>query len=438
MARERIARALGCASEELIFTGGGSESNNLAVRGALPPGGATICHVVTSQIEHSSVLKTCQVLEEEGHSVTYLGVDGHGRFDTEELEKILGPDTVLVSLGWVNNEIGTVQDIETIVRIVKGRGVTLHMDAVQALPYLPMNLAELGVDLMSFSGHKLYAPKGVGLLYVRRGTSLRPIVHGGGQEFGLRSGTENVPYAVGLSRAVRLNRKERARYSQKLTELRDRIISTVLETIPDVLLSGHPISRSPNSASFCFQGVNGKMLVKELAHHGLEASSGSACSSPRNEPSHVLEACGVPQDYLLGSLRITLGRYNTKGDVDTLLRVLPRVVSRMRSEPRPYNNDPIFISQDEFRAKVAAGEPIQILDVRSPRIPAGDIPGSIHIPVWRLKANLRKLDPSLETVVVCYQGDIISPEVQQVLTKHRFVNARILKGGYFSYVGFGF
>jgi cysteine desulfurase len=434
MARERIAHVLSCASEELVFTGSGSESNNLAVRGAVAALKGR--HVITSQIEHSSVLHTCRALEEQGVAVTYLDVDRQGRFNLAALAQQLRPETALVSLMWVNNEIGTVQDIQAIVEIVKSRGVLLHIDAVQALPYLEINLETLGADLVSFSGHKLYAPKGVGLLYVRRGTPVQPILTGGGQEFDLRSGTENVPYIVGLSRAIVLNHKEKARYVRQLLTSRDRIIREVLARIPGVLLTGDPVHRSPNHASFCFQGLSGKMLVKELAYYGLEVSSGSACSSPRNDPSHVLAACGIPQDYLFGSLRITLGRYNTRRDVDYLLQVLPRVVQQMRRAPRAYQNETAFISQAEFAAKLAAGERLQILDVRSPKIPSGEIPGAICIPNWRLKAGLHRLDPTQETVVVCYQGDVLSPQVQQLLTQRGFTNVRVLKGGYFNYAGF--
>jgi len=431
MARERIAAVLKCSSQELVFTGSGSESNNLAIRGAVAATGAR--HVITSQIEHSSVLKTCKALEADGVAVTYLAVDGQGRFDLAELERSLRPETALVSLMWVNNEIGTVEDVEAIVRIVKKHGALLHIDAVQALPYLRMNLGELGADLVSFSGHKLYAPKGVGLLYVRRGTPLTPIITGGGQEFDLRSGTENVPYIVGLARAIRLNHKEKDRYVRKLVRHRDRIIREVLATVPDAILTGSPDNRSANHVSFCFKGINGKMLVKKLAYFGLEASSGSACSSPRNDPSSVLVACGVPDDYLRGSLRITLGRYNSRRDVSYLLKVLPRVINQMRTEPEPYNNETVFISQDELDAKLDAGEPVQVLDLRSPKIPPGEIPGAVTIPFWALRANLRKLDRERETVVVCYHGDVLSPEAQQLLIQRGFAHVRVLKGGYSAY-----
>jgi cysteine desulfurase len=309
-------------------------------------------------------------------------VDRRGRFDLDQLADAIRNDTILVSLGYVNNEIGTIQDAGKIVEIVKSRRVLLHFDGVQALPYLELRLKELGADLVSFSGHKLYAPKGVGLLYVRVGTAVMPRIYGGMQEFGLRSGTENVAYAVGLSRAIILNAKEKEAYVLRLQKLRDRMIAGILRNIPESLLTGDPVHRAPNHVSICFTGVNGKMLVRELSEHGIEASSGSACSSPRNDPSHVLVACGVGADYLHGSLRLTLGMYNSQRDVDRLVRLLPGIVARMRANAPEYHNEPIFISQEEFRAKQPGGEPYVVLDIRPVRYPARMIPRSVHVPGW--------------------------------------------------------
>lgn len=435
MARERIARVLGCASEEIVFTGSGSESNNLAIKGTARILSEKGKHIITSQIEHNSVLNTCQDLEKEGCRVTYLPVDREGRIDLEQLAGAISEDTILVSLGYVNNEVGTVQDIEKIISLVRGRGILFHTDAVQALPYFEINLSHLGADMVSFSGHKLYAPKGVGMLYIHRGISLHPLIFGGNQEFGLRSGTENVPYIVGLSKAVNLNFKEKKDYVRKLSSLRDCLIKGVLEGIPDCILSGHLTERSPNHASFVFKGINGKMLVKQLAQYGIEVSSGSACSSPGNDPSHVIAACGMPVDYLFGSIRVTLGRYNTQRDVDYFLEVLPRVVGRMRREGVSYDNESIFISQEDFRKRLEEDAPLQILDVRHIKYPRQQIPGSIFTPAWRLKSQLKRLDHKVETVVVCYQGDILSPEVQQMLVREGFNRVRVLKGGLFSYVG---
>ncbi|MFC1592347.1 aminotransferase class V-fold PLP-dependent enzyme [Thermodesulfobacteriota bacterium] len=434
MARERIANVLRVTSEELIFTSSGSESNNLAVYGAATANKNRGKHIITSKIEHSSIIKTCTALEKEGFDVTYIGVDTRGHFNLQELEEHIRDDTVLVSLGYVNNEIGTIQDIAKIVAIVKRKGVLLHLDAVQALPYLPLDLTNIGADLVSFSGHKLYAPKGVGLLYIREGTAIHPTIHGGGQEFGLRSGTENVPYAVGLSKAIILNQKEKTDYSKRLALFRDYIIKYVLEYIPEAMLTGAPQDRAPNHVSFCFKGISGKMLVKQLALNGFEVSSGSACSSPDNRPSAVLQACHIPEDYLLGSVRITLGKYNTKKEVVQFVRVLKNTIQRMREDDEPYNNEHIFISPSELKAKLASSEKIQVLDVRHIKYPNVQIEGSLFMPAWKIKFQLKKLDPNVETVVACFQGDIIAPQIQQMLFKNGFANAKVLKGGILNYI----
>jgi cysteine desulfurase len=434
MARERIAGVMGCRSEEIIFTGSGSEANNAALCGVAEAMSGRGRHIITSPIEHSSVLNTCRSLEEKGFEVTYLRVDRSGRFDPDHLAGTIRNDTILVSLGYVNNEIGTIQDVGRIVEIVKSRGVLLHLDAVQALPYLHLNTKEIGADLMSFSGHKLYAPKGVGLLYVRTGTSLKPLIHGGMQEFGLRSGTENVPYALGLSRAIVLNAKEKQRYVSRLLQLREMLIRGILQNVPDAMITGDPVLRVPNHASFCFKGVNGKMLVRELSQHGIEASSGSACSSPRNDPSHVLLACGVPPDYLYGSLRLTLGRYNSKRDVDRLIRILPGIIAGMRTNAASYHNAPVFLSQEDFREKQKSGINLLVLDVRPVRYPVRMIPGSLHVPGWRIMNYVRGIKPETEIVLVCYQGDVISPRVHEELYRKGFYNVKVLKGGLFGYI----
>jgi cysteine desulfurase len=433
MARERIAGVLGCRSEEIVFTGSGSEANNAALYGVAEAMGAKGRHVITSPLEHSSILNTCRALEEKGFDVTYLRVNQSGQFDLDHLTEAIKGDTILVSLGFVNNEIGTIQDVGRIVEIVKSRGVLLHFDAVQALPYLDLNMKDIGADLMSFSGHKLYAPKGVGLLYVRTGTPLKPHIHGGMQEFGLRSGTENVPYAVGISRAIVLNAKEKQGYVSKLLQLRDRLIQGVLQNIPDAMITGDRVRRAPNHASFCFKGINGKMLVRELSQFGIEASSGSACSSPRNDPSHVLVACDVPPEYLYGSLRLTLGRYNSKRDVDRLIRILPGIIARMRTNAASYHNEPIFLSQEDFRERQKTRSDLLVLDVRPVRYPARMIPGSLHVPGWRITKYVRGMKPETEMVLVCYQGDVISPRIHEELYRKGFHNVKVLKGGLFGY-----
>jgi len=433
MARERIAGVLGCGSEEIIFTGSGSEANNTALCGSVDALRDRGRHIVTSPIEHSSILNTCKALEARGCEVTYLRVDEAGHFDLEHLAKSIRNDTVLVSLGHINNEIGTIQDVARIARIVKSLGVLLHFDGVQALPYLKLRVRDLEADLISFSGHKLYAPKGIGLLYVRAGTPLKPHIYGGMQEFGLRSGTENVPYIVGLSRAIVLNAREKEGYVSKLQVLRDRLLEGVLRSIPDSMITGDPAYRAPNHASFCFKGVNGKMLVRVLSQYGFEVSSGSACSSPRNDPSHVLVACGISEDYLYGSLRLTLGRYNSARDVDRLLKLLPRIIGEMRAQGTEYHNEPMFMSQEEFRERQQQGSEMVVLDVRPATYPGMMIPGSIHVPGWRILRHVRDWNREAEIVLVCYQGDVISPRIHQKLYKHGFHNVKVLKGGVFGF-----
>lgn len=435
MAREKIAKVLGCTSNEIVFTGSGSEGNNMAIRGVLKAGDKSK-HIITSKIEHSSILNTCKLLEKEGGHVTYIDVDRQGRYNLDQLQSEIREDTGLVSLSYVNNEIGTVQDINKICSIVKSRGVILHIDAVQALPYYDIDMAKLNADLVTFSGHKLYAPKGVGLLFIREGTPIQPIISGGEQEFGLRSGTENVPYIIGLSKAITLNRMEKANYVKSLVSLRDKLIEGVLAKVNDSILTGDRYNRAPNSASFCFRGVSGKMLVKQLSWYGIEVSSGSACSSPKNEPSHVLSACNIESDYINGSLRITLGRYNTEKDINYLLKVLPELVSQMRKKGLEYENNPIFLSQEEFKIKMNNGEPIQVLDVRPFNYPKFQIPGSIFAPIWNLERIINKLNQKTETIVVCHRGDVLAPEVHQVLAKKGFINVRVLKGGLAGYIEF--
>ncbi|NJD02513.1 MAG: aminotransferase class V-fold PLP-dependent enzyme [Ruminiclostridium sp.] len=433
MARERIAKVLNCSSNELIFTGSGSEGNNTAIKGVLKAAGK-YRHIITSRIEHSSILNTCKSLENEGVNVTYIGVDGQGRYDLNQLQHEIREDTALVSLSYVNNEIGTVQDMDRTCLIVKSKGVILHIDAVQALPYFDIDMTRLKADLVTFSGHKLYAPKGIGILYIREGTPIEAIISGGEQEFGLRSGTENVAYIVGLSKAIALNQIEKRKYVSSLVSRRDKLIEGVLNKVNGSILTGDPSNRAPNNASFCFKGLSGKMLVRQLSWYGIEVSSGSACSSPKNEPSHVLSACKISDDYINGSLRVTLGRYNTQKDINKFLKVLPELVCRMREQELSYNNNPVFISQEELKRKLNSGEAVQVLDVRPFNYPKFRIPGSICMPIWKLKSNLNRLNPKIETIVVCHQGDVVAPEAHQILSKKGFSNVKVLKGGLAGYI----
>lgn len=436
MARERIANVINCNSEEIIFTGSGSEANNTAIRGVAYELRNSGKHIITSPIEHSSIIQTCESLKQEGFEITYLDVDSSGNFNLEHLANSIRKDTILVTLGYVNNEIGTIQDINAISEIVKSKNKILHLDAVQALPYIKIDCSKLDVDLMSFSGHKLYAPKGMGILYVKNETILLPLIYGGEQEFGLRSGTENIPYIVGLSKAIQLNEKEKDEYVKTLTGFRNQILDSVTRNIPDVIITGDRENRVPNNASFCFKDINGKMLVKKLSQLRIDVSSGAACSSSKNKPSHVLAACRINGDYLYGGLRVTVGKYNTQKEINYFLKILPETVREMRENKSSYRNEAVFISQKQFHQKLLNKEEIQILDVRPVKYPNKEIPGSIHSPLWKLKQTAKMLDREKEIVVVCYQGDILSPQAHQQLVKLGFSNVKVLKGGLFGYFNF--
>jgi cysteine desulfurase len=331
-ARDKLAEVLACKPNEVIFTSCGSESDNLAVKGVAFARQAEGRHLVTSKVEHHAVLHTCEWLERHfGFEVTYLEVDRHGLVDLDQLERSLRPDTTLVSIMYANNEIGTIQPLAEIARLVEGRGVTFHTDAVQAGGSLDMDVDKLGVDLLSLSGHKLYAPKGVGLLYVHRGTPLLPQMQGGGQERGQRSGTENVPYMVGFARAAELAYGELASRNERFGRLRDRLVEGITRLVPGTQLTGHPIRRLANSASFVFDGADGESILLNLDQEGIFASSGSACTAGSLEVSHVLKALGLPLELAAGSLRLTTGLRTSDAEIDTVLEVLPRVIERVRS-----------------------------------------------------------------------------------------------------------
>jgi cysteine desulfurase len=334
-ARDRIAQLLNCRANEIVFTSCGSESDNLAIRGAALALSEQRGwkHVVTSRIEHHAVLHACQWLEQhQDVSVTYLEVDAQGRVDPATVAEAVGPDTALVSIMFANNEIGTVQPIAEIGRAVKSANsdTLFHTDAVQAGGLLPIDVQAMGVDLLALSGHKFYAPKGVGLLYVRRGTPLVHQVSGGGQERGVRAGTENVAYIVGMARALELAYAESERRVAHVSRLRDRLIDGVQARIAGVRLTGHPTQRMPNNASFTIDGADGESLLLNLDQEGICASSGSACTSGTLEISHVLRALRLPEQEARGSLRLTTGVRTTDEDVDRLLEVLPGIVERVR------------------------------------------------------------------------------------------------------------
>jgi len=338
-ARERVASVLNCRPREVVFTGGGTESDNAAIHGVTTALHETGNHIVTSSVEHHAVLHACQYLESQGFEVTYLPVDTDGMVQPESVYNAINERTTLVTIMYGNNEIGTINPISEISKAIKNRAAELsrtivfHTDAVQAAGYLSLNVSELGVDLLSLSGHKFHGPKGTGVLYMKRGTPYLPLIHGGGQERERRSGTENIPCIIGLSLALEAADNAREETSQRCSTLRDRIIESVLERIPGGRLNGHATQRLPNNANFSFTGVEGEPILLGLDMAGIAASSGSACSSGSLEPSHVLLALGQSAEIARGSLRLTLGRENTEEEVDYLLGVLVDLVERLRQLP---------------------------------------------------------------------------------------------------------
>lgn len=338
-ARERIARILGARMSEIVFTSGGTESDNAALKGVAFALRALGKHIITTAIEHHAVLHTCYQLEQFGFDITYLPVDEHGLVSPQDVVDAITDETILVSVMMANNEIGTIQPIEEINRLVKteasrrNRTIITHTDAVQAAGFLDISVRSLGVDLLSLSAHKIYGPKGVGLLYVKRGTPFEEQNAGGGQERQRRSGTENVPGIVGFGEALHLIVSEREETSEHCLRLRERLAQGIFETIEGVRLNGHPEHRLPNNVNVSIGGVEGEPVLLGLDFAGVCASSGSACSSASLEPSHVLLAIGLTAEMAQSSLRITLGRDNTEEDVDYLLSILPDMIGKLRSMP---------------------------------------------------------------------------------------------------------
>ncbi|MBU0491697.1 MAG: cysteine desulfurase NifS [Chloroflexi bacterium] len=334
-ARRAVAEMLNCDPREIVFTSCGTESDNLAIRGvALAARHRKVVerpHIITSPIEHHAVSHTCEQLAKLFDcEVTVLPVDEYGLVNPTDLEQAIRPNTVLVSIMYANNEVGTIQTIAELAGVARARRIPFHTDAVQAGGSLDLNVYRLGVDLLSLSAHKFYGPKGVGLLYRRQGVPLLPLQTGGSHEGNRRAGTENVPYIVGLTKALELAQTGQAEENVRLVGLRDRLIAGVLERIPHARLTGHPTQRLSNSASFVFEYVEGEGILLLLDHEGICGSSGSACTSAEIEPSHVLTAMGVPVEVAHGSLRLTLGRENTDADVDRVLEVLPPIIQRLR------------------------------------------------------------------------------------------------------------
>ncbi|HSH80042.1 MAG TPA: cysteine desulfurase family protein [Herpetosiphonaceae bacterium] len=332
-ARATVARILNCSPKEIVFTGGGSESDNLAIKGAAiarrEEGRGN--HIVTSTLEHHAVLHACEYLQSAGFEVTFLPVSHEGLVDLEQFRAALRPETVLATIMYANNEIGTIQPVAEIGAICRERGVLFHSDAVQAGGTLPLDVRALNVDLLTLTAHKFYGPKGTGLLYVRQGTPLVPQINGGGQERRRRAGTENVPGIVGFAEALRLAEEERPGYVEHCRALRERLIAGVETRIPFVQLNGDRTQRLANNANLAFEGVEAESVLLMLDQQGFCASSGSACTAGSMEPSHVLTAIGADMDRAMGSVRFTVGRATTTDDIDRLLDVLPPMVERLRS-----------------------------------------------------------------------------------------------------------
>ncbi len=328
-ARERIADLLGCEPSEIVFTSGGTESDNTAIKGTL----AALPHkhkIITSRIEHPAVLTVCRELENQGYTVIELGVDKDGLLDLEQLTEQIDDDTALVTIMYANNETGVIFPIDKVAQLATDKGVVFHTDAVQAVGKIPLNLSKSNIDLLSLSGHKLHAPKGVGILYVRKGTRLSPYMLGGHQEAGRRAGTENVPGIVGIGKACELAAKNIEQENSKVRNLRDKLEDSILEKCPDARLNGDKKNRLPNTTNISFEYIEGEAILLMLDKYGICASSGSACTSGSLEPSHVLRAMGVPFTAAHGSIRFSLSRYSTEEEVDYTIEKIPPIVNQLR------------------------------------------------------------------------------------------------------------
>jgi cysteine desulfurase len=328
-ARERIARFLHVAPEELVFTSGGTESDNLGVKGLAWARGRG--HLITSKIEHHAVLRACQWLESQGFTVTYLGVDGHGVIDPDEVKRAIRPDTIGISIMHANSEVGTIQPVAAIGAIARGHDVPFHVDAVQTFGKLDIDVATAHIDLLSFSGHKIYGPKGVAGLWVRKGTKMVSVQHGGEHERRRRAGTENVPGIVGLGKAVEVRGREMHDERRRVTALRDRLWEGIRTRVPDARLNGHPTERLPGTANISYRGVESESVVLGLDLKGIGVSAGSACTSGNVEPSYVLVAMGVPLDWAMGAVRHSLGRSTTAEDIDYVIESVEATVRKLRA-----------------------------------------------------------------------------------------------------------
>lgn len=330
-ARAKVAGLIGAREEEIVFTGGGSEADNMAIKGVAWANREKGRHIITSTIEHHAVLETLHFLERQGFRVTYLPVDGEGMVDPDAVRNAITDETILISIMHANNEVGTIQPIAEIGAIARERDVLFHTDAVQTVGHLPINVKNQNIDMLSASAHKLYGPKGVGILYVRKGVRLTPLIHGGEQERRRRASTENIPGIVGFGKAAEIAQAEMVKEGERITALRDRLIEGLLERIDDISLNGHRTQRLPNNVNVSIRYVEGESMLLNLDMEGIAASTGSACSSGTLEPSHVLLALGRSHEEAHGSLRMSLGRYNTDEDIDRVLDVLPAIVKKLRA-----------------------------------------------------------------------------------------------------------
>lgn len=343
-AREQVAKLIGAKPEEIYFTAGGSESDNWALKATAEAYKEKGRHIITTAIEHHAILHTCQWLEQQGFEVTYLPVDEKGVVSPQEVEKAIRPDTILISVMAANNEIGTIEPLKEIGAIAKEHGILFHTDAVQAFGHIPLDVEALNIDMLSASGHKIHGPKGVGILYIRKGVKIRSLVHGGAQERKRRAGTHNVPGIVGMGKAAELAGTHMQENNEKIVALRNHLIDRVLKEIPYTRLNGHEINRLPNNANFCFRFIEGESMLILLDQKGICGSSGSACTSGSLDPSHVLLAIGLPHEIAHGSLRLTLSEKNTLEEIDYTVDQLKAIIERLRGMSPLYED---FIKKQE-------------------------------------------------------------------------------------------
>ena len=331
-AREKIAHLIGANSSEIVITAGGTEADNYAIKGIAWANRKKGNHIITSKIEHHAVLHSCQFLEKQGFKITYLPVDKYGLIDPEDVKKAITDKTILVTIMHANNEIGTIEPIKEISKVVKKAGVYFHIDSVQTVGHIPINVNDLGVDMLSMSGHKFYGPNGVGALYLKKGTNIISLIDGGAQEKNRRAGTENVAGIVGLGKAVELAEKRLTKgLEDRVVKLRDKLIKGIMDKIENVRLNGHPTNRLPGNANFCFEFIEGESMLLRLDMEGVAASSGSACTSGSLKASHVLLAIGLPPEIAHGSLRLTLGKDNTEEEIDYVIDILPGIIEKLRA-----------------------------------------------------------------------------------------------------------